>query len=53
MKKRFRRFLKASDIYGYPISLNFRDATKFRSKTGGFFSLFTGIVLIVLISKGA
>lgn len=50
---KLRKFIRTCDIYGYPITLNFNEETKFRSTTGGLFSLVTAIMILTLTYKGA
>lgn len=53
MIKSLRKLLRRSDIYGYPITLNFNKDTKFRTATGGLFSLITVVIIISLSYRGA
>jgi hypothetical protein len=45
--------LKSSDIYGYPVTLNFQHKTQYRSSLGGSFSLITIAVVVLLTYNGA
>lgn len=47
------KFLKESDIYGYPITLNFQESTLYKSPLGGSLSLITMITIIVFAYSGA
>jgi hypothetical protein len=42
-----------SDIYGYPVSLNFDQNNKYRSSIGGSLSLITIATIVVLACNGA
>jgi hypothetical protein len=45
--------LTESDIYGYPVTLNFEQNTKYRSPLGGTFSLITICSIVLLCYNGA
>lgn len=44
--------LRKSDLFGYPVTLNFENRTRFRSALGGMISLLTVITVIGLTYSG-
>lgn len=42
------KLLKNLDIFGYPISLSFKDKTLYKSVCGGFFTLFLIMLMVIL-----
>jgi hypothetical protein len=53
MKNRVVQGLLKSDIYGYPVTLNFKKNTKYRTVLGGVLSLITIATIVVLAYNSA
>ena len=46
----FYNFLKSLDIFGNPVSLNYRGETSFKTGIGAFFSIAITVLLFVYAS---
>jgi hypothetical protein len=47
--KKLSKYVRSCDLYGYPITLTYKDDSVYKSKTGGLVSLVSVALILVFL----